>query len=104
VFDGSRQRTNISVKQTYTRRKKTGHPGGSNGVCSWAAMITQHPDLRRAVVSQVGIYDIDAASRSDGEFIRHRVRHGEKPRTVQSAYALLALCTTSSTHEISRHS
>ena len=32
--------------------------GGSNGGLLMGAMITQHPDLFRAVVSSVGIYDM----------------------------------------------
>jgi dipeptidyl aminopeptidase/acylaminoacyl peptidase len=36
---------------------KLGMLGGSNGGLLMGAMITQHPDLMKAVVSKAGIYD-----------------------------------------------
>jgi prolyl oligopeptidase len=41
----------------YTSTAKLGLLGGSNGGLLMGAMITQHPNLMRAVVSEVGIYD-----------------------------------------------
>ena len=41
----------------YTSTAKLGMLGGSNGGLLMGAMITQHPSLMRAVVSNVGIYD-----------------------------------------------
>jgi prolyl oligopeptidase len=46
------------IKEKYTRPEKLAIQGGSNGGLLMGAMITQHPDLMRAVVSQVGIYDM----------------------------------------------
>src|SRR5437879_10557194 len=46
------------IKEKYTRPEKLTIQGGSNGGLLMGAMITQHPDLMRAVVSQVGIYDM----------------------------------------------
>jgi prolyl oligopeptidase len=41
----------------YTSTAKLGMLGGSNGGLLMGAMITQHPGLMRAVVSEAGIYD-----------------------------------------------
>jgi prolyl oligopeptidase len=41
----------------YTSTSKLGMLGGSNGGLLMGAMITQHPNLMRAVVSEVGVYD-----------------------------------------------
>jgi prolyl oligopeptidase len=41
----------------YTTTSKLGMLGGSNGGLLMGAMITQHPSLMRAVVSEVGVYD-----------------------------------------------
>jgi prolyl oligopeptidase len=46
------------IKENYTRLEKLAIQGGSNGGLLMGAMITQHPDLMRAVVSSVGIYDM----------------------------------------------
>jgi prolyl oligopeptidase len=46
------------MKENYTRPGKLAIQGGSNGGLLMGAMITQHPDLFRAVVSSVGIYDM----------------------------------------------
>ncbi|MBZ0237805.1 MAG: alpha/beta fold hydrolase [Deltaproteobacteria bacterium] len=44
--------------QQYTSPAKTVIMGGSNGGLLMGAMLTQHPDKMKAVVSQVGIYDM----------------------------------------------
>src|SRR5947207_105366 len=46
------------IKEKYTRPEKLAIQGGSNGGLLMGAMITQHPDMMRAVVSSVGIYDM----------------------------------------------
>jgi len=58
VFDDFAASAEYLVKQKYTRPEKLAIQGGSNGGLLMGAMITQHPDLMRAVVSQVGIYDM----------------------------------------------
>jgi prolyl oligopeptidase len=45
------------IDHKYTSRSKLGMLGGSNGGLLMGAMITQHPNLMRAVVSEVGVYD-----------------------------------------------
>jgi len=58
VFDDFAAGAEYLIKEKYTRPEKLAIQGGSNGGLLMGAMITQHPDLMRAVVSQVGIYDM----------------------------------------------
>jgi prolyl oligopeptidase len=58
VFDDFAGAAEYLIKEKYTRPEKLAIQGGSNGGLLMGAMITQHPDLMRAVVSQVGIYDM----------------------------------------------
>jgi prolyl oligopeptidase len=58
VFDDFAAAAEYLVKEKYTRPEKLAIQGGSNGGLLMGAMITQHPELMRAVVSQVGIYDM----------------------------------------------
>ena len=58
VFDDFAAAGEYLVKEKYTRPEKLAIQGGSNGGLLMGAMITQHPDLMRAVVSAVGIYDM----------------------------------------------
>jgi prolyl oligopeptidase len=58
VFDDFAAAAEYLIKENYTRAEKLAIQGGSNGGLLMGAMITQHPDLMRAVVSQVGIYDM----------------------------------------------
>lgn len=46
------------VEQGYTKPERLGIIGGSNGGLLMGAIITQHPLLQRAVVSEVGVYDM----------------------------------------------
>ena len=58
VFDDFASAAEYLIKQKYTLPEKLAIQGGSNGGLLMGAMITQHPDLFRAVVSSVGIYDM----------------------------------------------
>jgi prolyl oligopeptidase len=58
VFDDFAAAAEYLVKENYTRRDRLAIQGGSNGGLLMGAMMTQHPDLFRAVVSSVGIYDM----------------------------------------------
>ncbi|HEY7001457.1 MAG TPA: prolyl oligopeptidase family serine peptidase [Candidatus Udaeobacter sp.] len=58
VFDDFAAAADYLIKEKFTRPEKLAIQGGSNGGLLMGAMITQHPDLMRAVVSQVGIYDM----------------------------------------------
>src|SRR5258705_7464453 len=57
-FDDFRAAAEYLTNENYTRPGKLAIQGGSNGGLLMGAMITQHPDLFRAVVSAVGIYDM----------------------------------------------
>src|SRR6267142_1506466 len=58
VFDDFAASADYLIKQKWTNSQKLAILGGSNGGLLMGAMITQHPDLVRAVVSAVGIYDM----------------------------------------------
>ena len=58
VFDDFAATAEYLTNENYTRPGKLAIQGGSNGGLLMGAMITQHPDLFRAVVSSVGIYDM----------------------------------------------
>lgn len=58
VFDDFAAAAQYLVAQKYTTSARMASMGGSNGGLLMGAVFTQHPDLFRAVVSQVGIYDM----------------------------------------------
>jgi prolyl oligopeptidase len=58
VFDDMTACAEQLVKDGYTQPAKLAIMGGSNGGLLMGAELTQHPDLFRAVVSFVGIYDM----------------------------------------------
>ena len=58
VFDDFTAAAEYLIKEKYTRSEKLAIQGGSNGGLLMGALITQRPDLFRAVVSSVGIYDM----------------------------------------------
>ncbi len=58
VFDDFAAAAEYLSGHKWTRPEKLSILGGSNGGLLMGAMITQHPELFRAVVSAVGIYDM----------------------------------------------
>jgi prolyl oligopeptidase len=58
VFDDFIASAEYLVKQGYTSPEHLAIRGGSNGGLLMGAVMTQRPDLFRAVVSAVGIYDM----------------------------------------------
>jgi len=58
VFDDFAAAGKYLIDQKWTRPEKLAILGGSNGGLLMGALITQHPELMRAVVSFVGIYDM----------------------------------------------
>jgi prolyl oligopeptidase len=58
VFDDFAAAAQYLIEKKYTNSSKLALMGGSNGGLLMGALITQHPDLMRSVVSAVGIYDM----------------------------------------------
>lgn len=58
VFDDFAAAMEHLIERGYARPGRLAIVGGSNGGLLMGAMITQHPDLFRATVSSVGIYDM----------------------------------------------
>ena len=58
VFDDFTAAMDYLVAKHYTSRQRMGIYGGSNGGLLMGAIITQHPDAMKAVVADVGIYDM----------------------------------------------
>ena len=58
VFDDFLAVANYLIAHRYTDRDHLAIIGGSNGGLLMGAAFTQHPELFRAVVSEVGIYDM----------------------------------------------
>jgi prolyl oligopeptidase len=58
VFDDLTAALEYMVAHKYSSSDKLAIFGGSNGGLLMGAMITQHPELVHAVVSEVGIYDM----------------------------------------------
>jgi prolyl oligopeptidase len=64
VFDDFAACAQRLIAAGYATREKLALMGGSNGGLLMGAMITQHPDLARAVVSLVGLYDMMRVERT----------------------------------------
>ena len=58
VFDDFAAAAQLLIDQHYTSPEHLALRGGSNGGLLMGAEITQHPEMFRAVVSSVGIYDM----------------------------------------------
>jgi prolyl oligopeptidase len=58
VFDDFIAAAEHLIQRRYTSPDKLAVQGGSNGGLLMGAFLTQRPDLARAVVAQVGIYDM----------------------------------------------
>ena len=58
VFDDFTAAMKLLVDEKYTSRDKLAIKGGSNGGLLMGAILTQHPDMMKCVISHVGIYDM----------------------------------------------
>ena len=58
VFDDFEACARLLLASNYTSPERLAIEGGSNGGLLMGAALTQHPELYRAVVSHVGIYDM----------------------------------------------
>ncbi len=69
VFDDFAAACQHLIERKYTSRERLAIVGGSNGGLLMGALFTQHPELVKAVVSHVGIYDMLRTELSpNGEF------------------------------------
>ena len=69
VFDDFIACAQLLIQRKYTNPKKLGIEGGSNGGLLMGAVLTQRPDLMRAVASTAGIYDmLRVESTQNGQF------------------------------------
>jgi len=69
VFDDFAASMQFLVDRKYTSPGRLAIMGGSNGGLTMGAAVTQHPEMMRAVVSQVGIYDaLRWETQANGEF------------------------------------
>jgi prolyl oligopeptidase len=76
------------VRKKYTSPGRLGIMGGSNGGLLMGAILTQHPDLVKAVVSQVGIYDMLRVERSpNGAFNIPEYGTVKDPEQFKALYA-----------------
>jgi prolyl oligopeptidase len=88
VFDDFAAAAEFLIKEKWTRPEKLAIQGGSNGGLLMGAMITQHPDLMRAVVSQVGIYDMLRVELApNGEFNVTEFGTVKNPEQFKALYA-----------------
>jgi prolyl oligopeptidase len=69
VFDDFHAVCAHLVDQKYTSRQRLAIQGGSNGGLLMGAVVTQNPEIAKAVISSVGIYDMLRVELSaNGEF------------------------------------
>jgi prolyl oligopeptidase len=88
VFDDFIACAEWLVKSNYTRPAKLAIQGGSNGGLLMGAALTQRPDLFRAVVSHVGIYDMLRVERDpNGAFNVTEFGSVTDPAQFQALYA-----------------
>src|SRR5204863_9891884 len=58
VFDDFAAACRHMIERKYTSSDRLAIQGGSNGGLLMGAMLTQHPEMFKAVVTHVGIYDM----------------------------------------------
>ena len=88
VFDDFAAAMQHMINAGYTKAEKMAIIGGSNGGLLMGAMITQHPDLCRAVVSFVGVYDMLRVELApNGQFNVPEYGTVKDPEQFQAMYA-----------------
>ena len=100
VFDDFAAAGAISDRRSsYTSHEKLALMGGSNGGLLMGAELTQHPELARAVVSAVGIYDMLRVELDpNGAFNVTEFGTVKNPDAVQGALCLFALSSCRRRH------
>ncbi len=99
VFDDFAATVQFVIANKYSSPAKLAIEGGSNGGLLMGAMITQHPELAHAVVSEVGIYDMLRVELSPNG-IYNTTEYG----TVADADQFKALYAYSPYHHVARAS
>jgi prolyl oligopeptidase len=88
VFDDFAAVMQYMIDAGYTTPERLAILGGSNGGLLMGAMITQHPELCKAVVSFVGIYDMLRVELApNGEFNISEFGTVEDPEQFRALYA-----------------
>ena len=88
VFDDMIASAEHLVARGYTKPERLAAMGGSNGGLLMGAALTQHPELYRAVVSHVGIYDMLRVELSpNGEFNVTEFGTVKDPEQFKALYA-----------------
>jgi prolyl oligopeptidase len=88
VFDDFAACARHLIARKYTSPAKLAIEGGSNGGLLMGAQITQHPELYRAVVSHVGIYDVPRfLSTPNGVFNRTEFGSPDDPQQLRAMLA-----------------
>jgi prolyl oligopeptidase len=88
VFDDFAASMQMLIDKKYTRPDKAAIMGGSNGGLTMGATLVQHPQLVRAVVSEVGIYDpLRWELQPNGEFNTTEFGSVKDPEQFRAFYA-----------------
>lgn len=88
VFDDFAASAQYLVDRGYTSNARMAAIGGSNGGLLMGAVVTQHPELFRAVVSMVGIYDMLRVELDpNGAFNVTEYGSVKNPEQLQALYA-----------------
>jgi prolyl oligopeptidase len=88
VFDDFIACAGHLIRRQYTRPSKLAVMGGSNGGLLMGAFLTQRPDLARAVVSRVGLYDMLRVELDpNGEFNVTEFGSVKNPEQFKALYA-----------------
>jgi prolyl oligopeptidase len=88
VFDDFAAAARYLLDAKYTNHNRLALRGASNGGLLMGAMITQHPEFARAVVSSVGIYDMLRVERDpNGAFNTTEFGTVKNPEQFKALYA-----------------
>ena len=88
VFDDFIASAEYLIKAGYTNPSKLGIEGGSNGGLLMGAVLTQRPDLFRAVVSVAGLYDmLRSETTQNGEYNTTEFGSVKDPEQFKALYA-----------------
>jgi prolyl oligopeptidase len=88
VFDDFAACARHLIAREYTAPDRLAVEGGSNGGLLVGAALTQHPELYRAAVARIGVFDMLAENRhANGEFIAAEYGTVKDPEQFKAIYA-----------------